>query len=137
MSFPNSRSASSDPEVLAARGQVELAKAELETELHRAGETGRIALRRMARKARPVLIFAAVVVGVVVVTRLVRTARRKPAWTRALEEMQPKPPSWIGMTATAALRGVLRVAAARLTEHAAARLLVASEAADEEAVHAR
>jgi hypothetical protein len=78
-----------------------------------------------------VLVFTAIVVGVVVVTRLVRAARRKPAWTRALEEMQPKRPSWIGMTATAVLRGVLRAAAARLTEQAAARLLAASEAAHE------
>ena len=134
MPFPDSYDASPDPEVLAARGQVELAKAELENQLQRAGETGREALGRMARKARPVLILTAVVVGVVLVTRLVRSARRKPAWTRVLEEARPKQPSWIGTTATAAFRGVLRVAAARLTEQAAARLLAASEAqADEEA----
>ena len=135
MPSPDSSDVSSDPEVLAARGKVELAKAELETELYRAGETGREALGRMARKARPVLIVTAVFVGVVLATRLVKAARRKkPAWTRVLEETQPKQPSWIGMTATAALRGALRVAAARLTEQAAARLLAASEAhADGEA----
>jgi hypothetical protein len=132
MPSPDSHEASSDPEVLAARGQVELAKAELENQLHRASETGREALGRMARKARPVLILTAVVVGVVFVTRLVKAARRKPTWTRAFEDMQPRQPSWIGMTATAALRGVLRAAAARLTEQAAARLLAASEAREDE-----
>lgn len=132
MSSPDS-SETSDPEVLAARGQVELAKAELETQLHRASETGRVALDRMARKARPALIVAGVVVGIVLVTRLVKAARRKSAWTRAVEEASPKQPSWVGMTAAAALKGVLRVVAARLTEQAAARLLEASqERADEE-----
>ena len=131
MPSPDNSDVSSDPDVLAARGKVVLAKAELESELYRASETGREALGRMARKARPVLIVAAVVVGVVLVTRLVKAARRKPVWTQLLEEeqpKQPKQPSWLGMTATAALRGVLRVAAARFTEQAAARLLAASEA---------
>ena len=128
----------SDPEVLAARGRVELAKAELETQLHRAGETGRNALADMARKARPVLIVAGVVVGVVLVARLVKAVRPKPAWTRALEEASPKQPSWVGPTAAAALKGVLRVMAARWTEQAAARLLAAAdERAQEEAEPSR
>ena len=134
MPSPDSPDVSSDPAVLAARGKVELAKADLETELYRAGESGREALGRMARKARPALILTAVVVGVILATRFVKAARRKPAWTRALDDLQPKQPSWLGTTATAVLRGVLRVAAARLTEQAAARLLAASEGrADEDA----
>jgi hypothetical protein len=136
MPSPDSSDASTDPEVLAARGKVELAKAELETELYRAGETGREALGRMARKARPVLILTAVFVGVVLATRLVKAARRKPVWTRVLEDLQPKQPSWIGMTTTAVLRGALRVAAARLTEQAVARLLAANEAREDEEAQA-
>lgn len=138
MPSPDSSDPSSEQEVLAARGKVELAKAELESELHRAGETGRAALDRMAQKARPVLILAGVIVGVVLVARLVKARRRKPAWTRALEQAAPKQPSWLGATAAAALKGALRVAAARLTEQAAARLLQASEArAEQEAALGR
>jgi hypothetical protein len=126
MPSPDNSHVSSDPEVMAARGQVELAKADLETQLHRAGETGRITLDRMAQKARPVLVVAAVVVGVVFVTRIVGARRRRSAWTRAFEG-PPSKPSWLGATAAGVLKGVLRVMAARLTEQAAARLLLAGE----------
>jgi hypothetical protein len=134
MPSPDSSDATSDPEVLAARGQVEFAKAELETRLYRAGETGRVALGRMARKARPVLVLTAVVVGVVLAARFVRAARRKSAWTRALEMPPPQNPSLLAVAAAGALRGVLRVVAARMTEQAAARLLAASEEHAEEEV---
>ena len=126
MPSPDSHETSSAAEGLAARGKVALAKADLETELYRAGETGRAALDRMAQKAKPVLVVAAVVVGVLLVARFLRARRRRSDWTRAFEGPPPKP-SWLGTTAAGVLKGALRVAAARLTEQAAARLLQASE----------
>jgi hypothetical protein len=116
---------SSDPEVLAARGEVLLAKAELESRLHQASDSGRRALGRLARKARPVLIAAAVVVGLVVIVRVARSASRKRRARRiAGNEIAP---SLFKVALGAALRGAVRVLATRAAEQAVARLAVEQE----------
>jgi hypothetical protein len=124
--MPSPDSLESDPEVLAARGEVELAKAELESRLYQASDSGRRALGRMARKARPVLIAAAVVIGVVVVARLARSVARKRRVRHAIENGQANP-SLLRVAFGAALRGAVRVIATRVAEQAAARLALAGE----------
>jgi hypothetical protein len=121
----DSSETSSDPEVLAARGEVLLAKAELESRLHQASDSGRRALGRMARKARPVLIAAAVVVGLVVVVRLARSASKRRRARRSAENEAG--PSLFKVALGAALRGAVRVLATRAAEQAAARLALAHE----------
>jgi hypothetical protein len=116
----------SDPEILAARGKVELAKAELESRLYQAGDTGKRALNRMAGKAKPVALVAAAIVGAVVVARLVRSrSRRRSQWAPPAEAHAA--PSLFRVALGAAVRGAIRVLAARLAEQAAARLVAASE----------
>ena len=132
MPSPDNTEASSDPEVLAARGQVALAKAELESRLYQAGDSGRRALRRMALKAKPALIVAAVVVGVVIVARVVRSRRRQSAWPNVVVENDAGKPSFLKVALGAAIRGALRVVATRLTEQAVARLVAANEERVEE-----
>lgn len=127
MPSPDDSEVSSNPEVLAARGQVALAKAELESRLYQAGDSGRRALRRMALKAKPVLIVAAVVVGVVVIARLVRSRRRRSAWPHVVVENDAGKPSFLKVALGAAIRGALRVAATRMTEQAVARLVTAND----------
>jgi hypothetical protein len=127
MPSPDDSETSSNPEILAARGQVELAKAELESRLYQAGDSGRRALRRMAGKAKPALIVAAVVVGVVVVARVVRSRRRRQVWPHVVIEGDAVRPSLLKMTLGAAIRGALRVVATRMTEQAVARLIAAHE----------
>jgi hypothetical protein len=116
----------SDPDILAARGKVELAKAELENRLYQAGDTGKRALARMAGKAKPVAIVAAAIVGVVVIARLVRSrSRRRAAWRPPADVRGAQP--LYRVVLGAAVRGALRVLAARMAEQAAARLIAASE----------
>ncbi|HEX6273301.1 MAG TPA: hypothetical protein VFZ53_09680 [Polyangiaceae bacterium] len=119
-------SENSDPDILAARGKVELAKAELESRLYQAGDTGRRALTRMAGKAKPIAIVAAALVGVVVVARLFRSrANRRRGWVRPAAASGN--PSLFRVALGAAVRGAVRVLVARMAEQAAARLLVASD----------
>jgi len=126
MPSPDSSESSSDPEVLAARGEVLLAKAELESRLHAMGDSGRRALARVARKARPALVAAAVLVGVVVVVRLVQSAsrrRRASGWRQAGAGQ----PSLLKVAFGAALRGAVRVVATRMAEQAVLRLAADGE----------
>jgi len=117
---------SEDPDVLAARGKVELAKAELESRLYQASDTGKRALARMAGKAKPALVVAAALVGVVLVTRLIRSrSRRRAAWRAPAEPHAG--PSLFRVVLGAAIRGAVRVVATRVAEHAAARLVAANE----------
>jgi hypothetical protein len=127
MPSPDEAETPSNPEVLAARGQVELAKAELESRLYQAGDSGRRALRRMAGKAKPALIAAAVVVGVVLVVRIVRSKTKRSAWPHVVVEDETGKPSFLKVALGAAVRGALRVVATRVTEQAVARLVTANE----------
>lgn len=120
----DSQERASDPEVLAARGQVALAKAEFESSLHQASDSGRRALGRMARKARPVLVAAAVVVGIVIVARVARSIAKK---RRTRRSAQDQGPSLFRVALGAALRGAVRVLATRVAEQAAARIALANE----------
>jgi hypothetical protein len=131
MPSPDEAETPSNPEVLAARGQVELAKAELESRLYQAGDSGRRALRRMAGKAKPALIAAAVVVGVVLVVRIVRSKTKRSAWPHVVVEDETGKPSFLKVALGAAVRGALRVVATRVTEQALARLVTANEEPDE------
>jgi hypothetical protein len=131
---PNADSDStSDSEVAAAHREVALAKAELRESLADVSDSSKKALADMARKARPVLIAAAVVVGVVLVVRVVRAAsrRRRYAPLAIVKDTDRTPLTKIALAA--ALRGALRVLATRLAEQAAARLVMAAERRQAEA----
>ncbi|HVR20642.1 MAG TPA: hypothetical protein VMS65_13120 [Polyangiaceae bacterium] len=110
-----------DPEVLAARGKVELAKAELESRLYQAGDSGKRALSRMARKATPVVVIAAVAIGAVALVRMIRARSRVGVWQRPRQHQND--PSLFKVALGAALRAAVRVLAARAVEQAAARLV--------------
>lgn len=131
MPSPDESLSQSDPEILAARGKVELAKAELESRIYQAGDTGKRALKRMARKAIPVVAVAGAILGVVVVVRLATRARHKSVW-------QPYPAAdhrttpLVRVALGAAVRGALRVLLARVAEQAAARLVAANEEQERE-----
>jgi len=117
---------SSDPDILAARGKVELAKAELESRLYQVGDSGKRALVRMAHKAKPAAVVAAVALGVFVVVRLVRArARRRASWHFPKETKER--PSLFGVALGAAIRGAVRVVATRMAEQAVARLVASDE----------
>jgi hypothetical protein len=129
MPSPDETAITSDPEILAARGRVELAKAELESRLYQAGDTGKRALARMAKRATPVAIAAAALVGVVVITRAVRS-RAKRRHVMPVVIQRESGPSFVKIALGAAVRAALRVLAARLAEQAAARLIAASDEQD-------
>jgi len=130
---PNAESElSSNPEIVAAQLDVELAKAELESNLNDVRDTGKKALAGMAQRARPVLIAAAVVVGAIVLFRLIRRASRsRPAPVAIVGATESTP--LVKIAVGAALRGMLRVLATRLAEQAAARLVAAAEQRELEA----
>jgi hypothetical protein len=130
---PNAESErSSSPEIVAAQLDVELAKAELKTNLNEVRDSGKKALVGMARKARPVLIAAAVVVGAIVLFRLIRKAvRTRPAPLAIVRATESTP--LVKIAVGAAIRGALRVLATRLAEQAAARLVAAAEQRELEA----
>ena len=72
-----------DPGVVAARHEVELAKAELEIRLRDVGQAGRLLWARVGRQARPILIGGAIAVGALLVFRALRSApraRSRPEW---------------------------------------------------------
>jgi hypothetical protein len=121
MPSPDEFDTSSDPEVLAARGKVELAKAELESRLYQAGDSGKRALSRMARKATPVVVIAAVAIGTVALVRMIRSRSRSAGWQRPVHVQRE--PSLFKIALGAALRAAIRVLAARAVEQAAARLV--------------
>jgi len=121
MPSPDESDTSSDPEVLAARGKVELAKAELESRLYQAGDSGKRALSRMARKATPVVVIAAVAIGTVALIRMVRARSRARAWQRPVQAQSK--PSLFKVALGAALQAAVRVLVARTVEQAAARLV--------------
>jgi hypothetical protein len=122
----------SDPEIVAAQRDVELAKANLEDNLNDVRDSGKRALAGMAQKARPVLIAAAVVVGAIVLFRLLRRATRsRPAPFAIVRATESTP--LVKIALGAAIRGALRVLATRLAEQAAARLVVAAEERELEA----
>jgi hypothetical protein len=126
MPSPVSSNTASDPEILAARGKVELAKAELENRLYQVGDSGRVALGRMARKAAPLLVVAGILVGTVVAVRLLAAASKRRRAIR-LRVDEPAGPSLARVVFGAVLRGFVRVAATRIAEQAAARLVAARE----------
>jgi hypothetical protein len=130
---PNAESErSSSPEIVAAQLDVELAKAELESNLNDVRDSGKKALIGMAQKARPVLIAAAVVVGAIVLFRLIRRASRtRPAPFAIVRATESTP--LVKIALGAAVRGALRVLATRLAERAAARLVAAAEQRELEA----
>jgi hypothetical protein len=116
----------SSPEIVAAQLDVELAKAQLESNLNDVRDSGKRALVGMAQKARPVLIAAAVVVGAIVLFRLIRRASRtRPAPFAIVRATESTP--LVKIALGAAVRGALRVLATRLAEQAAARLVAAAE----------
>jgi hypothetical protein len=116
----------SDPEVVAAQLDVEIAKANLENDLNDVRDSGKRALAGMAQKARPVAIAVAVVVGVIVLFRLIRRAsRQRPAPLAIVRATESTP--LVKIAIGAAIRGALRVLATRLAEQAAARLVAAAE----------
>jgi hypothetical protein len=125
MPSPDESKTPSDPDILAARGKVELAKAELESRLYQAGDTGKRAISRMARKATPFVVVAGGVLGAVVLFRLVTRARHKSAWRAPRADRHG--PSLVQVALGAAFRAALRVVAARIAEQAAARLATASD----------
>ena len=66
-----------DPEIVSARHEVELARAELEVRLRDVGRVGSRMWARAGRRARPILIGGAVVVGALLnVVALRRAAQR-------------------------------------------------------------
>ena len=130
---PNAESErSSSPEIVAAQLDVQLARAELESNLNDVRDSGKRALAGMAQKARPVLIATAVVVGAIVLFRLLRRVsqnRRAPLAIVRATESTPL----VRIALGAAVRGALRVLATRLAEQAAARLVAAAEQRELEA----
>jgi len=104
-----SASVSSVNDVDAAKLEVERAERALSRSLHEVSDAGVATLKRAAGVARPVLIGAAAVVGVVWIVRSIRRAGQ-PAWRR------PPP------TERSVLGEVLRAAALSLASTAARRL---------------
>jgi hypothetical protein len=116
----------STPELAEARQEVALAKLELQDSLHEMRDSGQRALVQMVRKARPVLIAAAVVLAVVVVARRVRTRRTR-------KQKRPRGPSTVGILVRAAIRGATRALAVRAAEEAAARFVLSAGGGEREA----
>jgi hypothetical protein len=70
-----------DAGVVAARHEVELAKAELEIRLRDVGQAGRLLWARVGRQARPILIGGAIAVGALLLIRALRPrARPRSEW---------------------------------------------------------
>jgi hypothetical protein len=82
----------------------------------------------MAKRATPVVVAAAALVGVVVIVRAVR-ARSRTRFTLPAVRMEAPPvgPSFFRVALGAAVHGALRVLAARVAEQAAARIIAASD----------
>jgi len=97
-----------DGEVLAARHEVELAKAELEIRLRDVGQAGRLLWARVGRQARPILIGGAIAVGALLLIRALRSAPR----ARPRSEWQPPGrPSLLRVAVGSALGVIARTVA--------------------------
>jgi hypothetical protein len=105
-------------EVLAARHDVELARADLELRLRDVGLAGRRVWTRMGRRARPFLIGGAIAVGALVLVRVLRPGSR----ARTGDWRPPRAPSLLRVAIGAALGILMRSATTALVRHAAERL---------------
>ena len=100
-----------DPGVLAARHEVELAKAELEIRLRDVGQAGRLLWARVGRQARPILIGGAIAVSALLLIRAFRSASR----ARLRSEWRPPGrPSLLRLAVGSALSVVARTVATEL-----------------------
>jgi len=102
---------SPDPAVLAARHEVDLAKAELEIRLRDVGQAGRLLWARVGKRARPILIGGAIAVGALLLVRAFRSPSRervRPEWR------PPARPSLLRVAVGAALGVVVRSMATEL-----------------------
>jgi len=102
---------SPDAGVLAARHEVELAKAELEIRLHDVGQVGQLLWARIGRRARPILIGGAVVVGVLL---LIRAFGSTSGGRTRSEWRPPRKPSLLRLAVGSILGVVVRTAATEL-----------------------
>jgi hypothetical protein len=106
-------------DILDAEREVELRKSELKNSLRVAGESGSRLAHSVGAQAKPVVVGAAVVMGLAVVAGIVvavSRSRRGPVW------QAPRRPSLLSNIARGAGFWLVRVAAKRLAEEAAARL---------------
>jgi hypothetical protein len=110
-----SREQPQDPEILAARHQVELARTELEVRLRDVGRSGRRIWTRFGERARPFLIAGAVVVSALILMQAVRSVSRP---RRSGNFLPPRGPSLLRMAVGAALGAVVRSAASSLVRRA-------------------
>jgi hypothetical protein len=104
-----------DPEILAARHEVELARTELEGRLRDVGRSGRRIWTRFGKQARPFLIGGAVVVSALILMQAVRSVSRP---RRSGDFSPPRRPSLFRMAVGAALGAVVRSAATALVRRA-------------------
>ena len=104
-----------DSDVAAARHEVELARADLETRLRAVGRVGSRMWARAGRRARPILIGGAVVVGALLLLRAVRSVSR----TQRTHDPSPsRGPSLLRMAVGSALGIVFRGVATALVRRA-------------------
>jgi hypothetical protein len=109
------REQAQDPEILAARHEVELARTELEGRLRDVGRAGSRIWTRFGRRARPFLIGGAVVVSALILVQAVRSVSRP---RRSGNFSPPRGPSLFRMAVGAALGAVVRSAATALVRRA-------------------
>src|SRR5688572_3303891 len=109
-----------DAGVVAARHEVELAKAELEIRLRDVGQAGRLLWARVGRRARPVLIGGAIAVGALLLIRAFRSA------PRARPRSEWRPPGGPSLL-RAAVGSALGVMARTVATEFARRLLTPTE----------
>ena len=108
-----------DPEVLSARHEVELARADLEVRLRDVGRAGSRIWARVGRRARPFLIGGAVAVGALILIQVVRSASRA---RRSGSFLPPRGPSLLRMAVGSVFGIVMRSATKALVRQAALRL---------------
>ena len=104
-----------DPEILAARHEVALARTELEGRLRDVGRSGIRIWTRFGKQARPFLIGGAVIVSALILIQAVRSVSRP---RRSGNFSPPRRPSLLRMAVGAALGAVVRRAASSLVRRA-------------------